>query len=247
MNNELLIFIPTYNESGNVIDLYHALKQYAPQAHILFLDDNSPDGTGALLDKLAEHDVLTKVIHRSGKLGIGSAHLQAFAYARNYNYRYLLTMDADFTHDPRFIPDVLAQKDKADVIIGSRHVQGGKLEGWPLYRQVVTHSAYAATTLLLGLKYDCTGAYRLYNVARLQPNLCDRIQSNGYSFFIESLYQLKKSGACIVEVPITALIRDRGISKISKREIIKAVIKIVALTKDRLLTKTRIVAIHGQK
>jgi len=235
-NNKLLIFTPTYNERDNIEKFYYELKKYCPQGDILFLDDNSPDGTGILMDALAAVDLSVRIIHRPKKMGIGSAHRQAFSFAKEHNYDFLLTMDADFTHDPCYIPAMLAHKDNADVVIGSRYVKGGKLKGWGFVRTCLTYTAYAVNTYALGLPYDCTGAYRLYRVSLLHQDFYTKIQSNGYSFFIESLYQLKKMKCGITQVPIVAPIRNKGKSKISKREIMKTVMRVGVLMIDRFTT-----------
>lgn len=246
MKNNLLIFIPTYNEKENIENLYLAIKRLAIPMDVLFLDDNSPDGTGNLLDKISKNDESVHVIHRLKKMGIGSAHIEAFKYANEKNYKFLLTMDADFTHDPKYIPTIFEKKEINDVVIGSRYTNHGKIEGWSFYRRLMTKTAHFLTKYALNLPYDCTGAYRLYKVSILKPDFYQQIKSNGYSFFIESLYKLNKNKCVISEIPIVAMDRNKGKSKISKKEIIKAISKLIILSTDRfnlklknLLTRTK--------
>jgi dolichol-phosphate mannosyltransferase len=212
---KLLIFVPTYNEKDNIELLYHALKKLPIDADILFCDDNSPDGTGAVLDTLAAHDSRVTVMHRSGKLGLGTAHLAAFRYARAHGYSHLVTMDADFTHDPSYIPAMLAKAQEADVVIGSRYAQGGGMIGWGSIRLPFTYFWKGMIKYGLGLPYDATGAFRVYRVSLLDENLCNTLRSKQFSFNIEALYYLKQRGARIAEIPIVAKNRVRGASKLS--------------------------------
>lgn len=212
--HDLLVFVPTYNEKDNVQRLYEEIKKHV-NADILFCDDNSPDGTGAILDMLAHNDARVKVIHRPEKQGLGTAHIQAFMFARQHQYRYLLTMDADFTHHPSFIPALCAQRDSADVIIGSRYASGGGMSGWGPIRLRFTYLWRNLIKYGLGMPYDCTGAFRLYDVAKLQPDFYLNLNSQGFSFCIESLFYLHHGGARITEVPIHAHNRVQGKSKLS--------------------------------
>lgn len=225
MHKELLIFIPTYNERENVTKLYRAIKQHSKEADILFCDDNSPDGTGNILDQLAHHDKTVHVIHRPAKLGLGTAHVQAFSYAQEHGYHYLVTMDADFTHDPSYIPKMVHHKENADIIIGSRYTSGGSMHGWGKIRLPFTFFWRNMINKGLGMPYDCTGAFRLYNVKRLPTNVYTNINSKGFSFCMESLYRFKQSGLKVKEIPITAHNRLHGKSKLSV-----SIMKEVAMT-----------------
>jgi dolichol-phosphate mannosyltransferase len=230
MNNELLIFVPTYNELDNVQPLYEHLKKLPETADILFLDDNSPDGTGKVLDEIARNDQDVNVIHRSGKLGLGTAHIEAFKFARTKGYRYLVTMDADFTHHPSYIPAMFAQKKHADIVIGSRYTHGGKMQGWGKIRLPFTYFWRTMIKHGLGMPYDCTTAFRLYNVNCLNPQLYDSLSSKGFSFCMESLYQFHTHGIKIAEVPIEARNRTRGKSKLSysiMKEVLTTYIKLM--------------------
>jgi dolichol-phosphate mannosyltransferase len=228
--NEVLVFIPTYNELQNVEILYKEIKKNKHDVDILFCDDNSPDGTGKFLDQLAKKDPTVFVMHREKKLGLGTAHLCAFEYAQKHNYRYLLTMDADLTHDPIYIPALLAKKDSSDIVVGSRYADGGGMSGWGKIRLPFTYFWKNLIKNGLGMPYDCTGAYRLYNVKVLKPAVYQKVQSKGFSFCIESLYRLKQAGCKIAEVPIKARNRMYGKSKLSM-----AIMKEAAFTYCRLL------------
>jgi dolichol-phosphate mannosyltransferase len=211
----LLVCIPTYNERENVILLYDAIKKLPLDTHILFIDDNSPDGTGAVIKILVENDATTHAIHRPQKMGLGTAHKEAFDFAHANNYPYLLTMDADFTHHPSYIPELFAKKELGDIIIGSRYARGGGMSGWGTIRLPFTYFWRGMIKYGLGMPYDCTGAFRLYNVAFLKPTLYKPLKSHGFSFCMESLYYFKKAGARIAEVPIKAHNRIHGASKLS--------------------------------
>lgn len=213
--HETLVFIPTYNERENVEKLYKEIKHYCQEADILFCDDNSPDGTGAVLDGIAQKDDTVFVLHRPQKLGLGTAHMQAFSFAQKHKYRYLVTMDADFTHHPSYIPAMIAKKEEADIVIGSRYVTGGTMHGWNAIRLPFTYFWRSVITHGLGMPYDCTGAFRLYKVNRLQKKVYTKLESRGFSFCIESLYRMKQSGLKITEIPIQAHNRLHGTSKLS--------------------------------
>jgi dolichol-phosphate mannosyltransferase len=213
--DKILVFIPTYNEYGNVKRLYQEIKKLSYNLDILFCDDNSPDGTGKLIDELVNQDSSVHVIHRPAKMGLGTSYVEAFNYVRKHNYDYLIIMDADFTHDPSYIPSLIAQKDRADIVIGSRYASGGKMEGWNKIRLPFTYFWRGMIKHGLGLPYDSTGAFRLYHVSILKPEIYTKLTSKGFSFGMEALYRFKQNGARIVEVPILARQRQEGKSKLS--------------------------------
>jgi len=228
-----LLVIPTYNEAGNIERLLRAVFAQDLALDVLVIDDRSPDGTGAILDRLAG-ELPLEVIHRDGKQGIGSAHERGFDEARARGYTQVLTMDADFAHDPSYLRELLARAGEADVIVGSRYLVGGGLRDWSLIRRLLTHTAHWCTTHLLGLPHDCTGGLRLYDVAVFERFDYRRIQSDGYAFLIEMLYHLRRAGCSIHEVPITIAARNIGISKISRVEILHAVQTLLRLSLHRL-------------
>jgi dolichol-phosphate mannosyltransferase len=232
--NKVLVFIPTYNERGNVQRLYQEIKKLPYDLDILFCDDNSPDRTGELIDSLIAADSSVKVIHRPSKMGLGTAHIEAFKYAREHAYDYLITMDADFTHNPSYIPALIMKKDRADIVIGSRYISGGKMEGWNKIRLPFTYFWRSMIKYGLGMPYDCTGAFRLYNVKILNPDLFKKLTSQGFAFCMESLYRFKHNGAQIVEVPILARNRQEGKSKLSGKIMREVAKKYFCLLADRL-------------
>ena len=195
-----LLVIPTYNEAGNIERLLRDIFAQRLELDVLVIDDNSPDGTGAILDRL-EMELPLRVIHREGKLGLGSAHERGFDYARKHGYTHVLTMDADFAHDPSYLRAMLARAGQADVVIGSRYIEGGGLRGWSRLRRFITYTAHWCTTHLLGMPYDCTGGFRLYDVAVFDRFSYQEIRSEGYAFLIETLYHLRRIGCSIVFAP----------------------------------------------
>ncbi|MBI3320301.1 MAG: glycosyltransferase [Candidatus Omnitrophica bacterium] len=230
---KVLLVIPTYNEAGNIERLLREIFAQAVDFDVVVIDDNSPDGTGAILDRLGA-ELPLRVVHREGKLGIGSAHERGFDYAREHGYTHVLTMDADFAHDPSYLRGVLACAGQADVVIGSRYIEGGGMREWSRLRRLITHTAHWCTTHLLGLPYDCTGGFRLYDVAVFERFDYQKIRSDGYAFLIEMLYHLRRLGCSIQEVPITIAARNIGTSKISRVEIFNAVKTLLRLSLHRL-------------
>lgn len=227
--SKTLIVIATYNEIENLPRLTEEISRYAPDADILVIDDNSPDGTGQWCDQRSDSDSGFHVIHRSGKLGLGTATIAGLQYAIEKGYLYALVMDADFSHHPRYLPNLLAGMESGpdgspvDVTIGSRYVPGGGVEGWPMRRRWMSRLINWYARLLLGLKSrDCSGAYRCYRISMLQKIDFDRIRSRGYSFQEEFLWHLKRRDARFAETPIVFVDRQEGESKINYREAVSA-------------------------
>lgn len=220
MTDRLLVVVPTYNERDNVEGLCHELQALELPLDMLFVDDNSSDGTGQALDSLAARSSIVKVLHRPGKMGIGSAHRDGIRWAYEHGYLRLVTMDCDFTHHPRHIPELLAKAEAgADVVVGSRYLKENSLEGWNPYRKALTRAGHLATRLLLGMGYDATNAYRCYRLDSIPRHLFDLVVSQGYSFFFESLYVLHRNRYRIEEIPIALPNRTYGHSKMDSREI----------------------------
>ena len=216
----LLVSLATYNEAGNLEPLVEAIRQFAPACSILVIDDNSPDGTGKIADELAARLPQIHVIHRAGKLGLGTAMLEAIAFAVRGQYDYLLNLDADFSHPPRFIPALLQGMSDHDVMIGSRYVPGGGVEGgFNLKRKFMSSGInwYARLTLGLNSK-DNSGAFRCYRVSKLAEIDLAKVRSRGYSFQEEILYWCKRVGCRIGEAPILFENRRSGVSNINMRE-----------------------------
>jgi dolichol-phosphate mannosyltransferase len=217
----VLIALATYNERDNLAPLVEDIRTTAPDADVLILDDNSPDGTGAAADALAAQDPKLHVIHRSGKLGLGTAILTIMRHAMERNYDWLVTMDADFSHHPRYLPDLLHGKDQVDVMIGSRYVAGGGVENWPLSRRLMSRSTGGLVRLLLGIPArDTSGNYRCYRVSLLRRANLDNLLSQGYSFQQEVLHRCHLAGARFGETPILFSDRRAGQSKANLKEIV---------------------------
>jgi dolichol-phosphate mannosyltransferase len=213
-DKKILVMLPTYNERENVKKMCQELFRTGLPVDILFVDDNSPDGTGEILDELAKKSPHVLVMHRSGKLGIGSAHQDGIAWVYSHGYTHLVTMDCDFTHSPDNIQDLLRFADEYDVIIGSRHILEDSLNGWNLWRKCITKMGHLLTSTLLKMPYDATGAFRLYRLDRISPEIFKRVSSKGYSFFFESLTILNLNRFKIKEIPIALPPRTYGHSKL---------------------------------
>jgi len=209
-----LVIVPTYNEVESLPILVAQVLKVSPGVNILVVDDNSPDGTGELADKLASQDPRVHVLHRTEKNGLGPAYLAGFDWGLSRGYGYLVEMDADGSHRPEDLPKLLAAKEHADLVIGSRWVSGGKVENWPLHRIFISKAGNVYANLLLGAKIkDITAGFRVYKAALLQTLALDEVAAQGYSFQIEMAWRSRQIGAKIVEVPITFVERVHGASK----------------------------------
>jgi dolichol-phosphate mannosyltransferase len=230
-HNVTLVIVPTYNECENLGRLVGELRALPGNVHVLVVDDNSPDGTGALADRLAEQDSGVTVIHRSGKLGLGTAYKAGFAYGLARAYQFICTMDADFSHAPAALPGLLDKTANGyDLVIGSRYVPGGSVVGWPAFRKFISYSANRLAHLVLFMPArDCTAGFRCYRRTVLETIDLEAIFSGGYSFLIEMAFLCQEAGFRIGETPITFVNRTQGASKISKREIYKAMYTLLRL------------------
>jgi dolichol-phosphate mannosyltransferase len=230
-----LIVVPTYNERDNVRGIAARLLAALPAGDVLFVDDNSPDGTGAVLDELAAAEPRLHVMHRAGKLGLGTAYLEGFAWGLARGYAYLFEMDADGSHDPRYLPELLAlAEDGADVVVGSRYVPGGGTENWGLGRQVISRGGglYARTILGVDVR-DLTSGFICWRRRALEAIDLAAISSNGYSFQIEMKYRALQAGMKLVESPILFVDRRVGQSKMSRAIFAEALLKVWALRFSR--------------
>lgn len=224
------VVIPTYNESDNIPNLVAEILALPIGAHVIVVDDNSPDGTGALVDSIAAKESRVHGVHRPAKLGLGTAHIAGMRHAFSLNLDPIVTMDADFSHHPRYIPGLLAGLQEFDVMIGSRYVSGGGTRGFSLQRKILSNGANAFARLMLGLKAtDCTAGFRAYRRPVLDSIDLDRIFSDGYSFLIELLFLCQTCGWRIGEAPIIYEDRRAGTSKISRAEIYKATYTVLRL------------------
>ena len=225
------VVLPTYNEAENIPLLVPQLLELPGALRVIVVDDASPDGTGAIADGLAAaHPDRVVVIHRAGKLGLGTAYLAGFRRAFALEADGILTMDADFSHDPQYIPALLARGAEADLVIGSRYVASGGAVNSPRMRRLISRSANGIAHLLLRLRpRDVTAGFRWYRREALQSLPLDGVFSSGYSFLIELLYLVEQRGWRVAEIPIRFHDRRRGQSKISRNEILKALYTVVRL------------------
>lgn len=235
-----LLIIPTYNESGNVAKLCQELLALNIPMDILFIDDNSPDGTGALLEKIASEHPQVQVLHRTGKLGLGSAHQTGIDWAYDHGYQILLSMDADFTHPPHVLPQLIELGRTSDVVVTSRFLHEDGLPGWNLMRRFLTHTGHLLTNFCLGMPYDATGAMRLYRLDKIPRHAFKLIDAKGYSFFFESLHVLFFNGFTIREVPIQLPARVYGSSKMTIREVLRSVKMLVHTLSTRALSPAKL-------
>ena len=230
-----LIFVPTYNESQNVARMVAELLALPVQADLLFMDDGSPDGTGDLLDALAVQHPRLSVVHRAGKLGIGSAHLAGIGYAYDREYDILVTLDCDFTHQPADVMKLLSHARKFPVTAGSRYMADDSLPGWNLLRRSLTSLGHAMTTRLLKIPFDATGALRTYDLRRIPRAAFDLVRARGYGFFFESMYVLVNNGFDVKEIPIVLPARTYGSSKMTIRETIRSGTRLLSLWKQSVV------------
>jgi dolichol-phosphate mannosyltransferase len=212
----VLIVVPTYNERENLPRLLDRIHEVLPAAHVLVVDDGSPDGTGAIADARAAADPRVQVLHRTGKLGLGTAYIAGFKWALARDYEYVFEMDADFSHDPEALPRFLEAARDADVVLGSRWAPGGGVVGWPFQRKLMSKggSLYARTVLGLDVR-DVTGGFKCFRRRVLEALDLEAVAAVGYGFQIELTYRSKQKGFRIREIPITFADRVAGQSKMS--------------------------------
>ena len=228
----LAIVIPTYNEAGNIEALLSVILSLKLDSAVIYIiDDNSPDSTGVIADNFAKKNRgIVRVIHRRAKLGLGSAYKEGFKRALIRKPEIIVTMDADFSHDPQVIPEMLDKLEKGDVVIGSRHIAGGKIVGFNSFRHTLSRGAQFLSMKVLGLAvHDSTSAFRAYKTQALESVNPQTIKSEGYSFLIELIYRCQKKGYKIIETPIIYINRTKGVSKISQAEILKALFSIIRM------------------
>ena len=219
----VLVAIPTYNEADNVTEIVSRVRAAAPEVDVLVIDDNSPDGTGAIAERLADADDAVHVLHRAGKDGLGAAYIAGFRWASERGYTAVVEMDADGSHQPEELPRLLAALRDADLVLGSRWVPGGEVRNWPLSRKLLSQGGNHYTRIALGLPLaDATGGYRVYRMPVLAALPLDTIASQGYCFQVDLAWQTWRQGFRIVEVPITFVERTRGESKMSRAIVAEA-------------------------
>ncbi len=232
MNKKITIIIPTYNEKDNIERLINEIININPELHIIVVDDNSPDGTSKIVEQISAQNKNIHLIKREKKRGLGTAHIAGFLYIeKDLKAEYLITMDSDFSHNPTTIPEIIKALNENDVVIGSRYTEGGKVVDSPFIRRLISKTANFLTTYLLRLKVkDATSGCRGYRIEALKKIDYDNIFSDGYSFLVEIVYKLSiLNDIKIKEIPIRFIDRKEGKSKISRKEIFKAIKTIFTL------------------
>jgi dolichol-phosphate mannosyltransferase len=223
-----LIVIPTYNERENIEGLVEDILRIVPSTDILIIDDNSPDGTGQVADALHHRQPQVHVLHRPGKLGLGTAYVRGFQYAIERGYELVFEMDADYSHDPRFLPTFLKMAEQADLVIGSRYIPGGGTPNWSLMRRFISSGGNVFARMMLGIPtHDCTGGFRAYRTAALRTLDLAKIRAQGYAFQVEMAYIFWKRGFRVREVPIVFVDRRVGKSKMSRKIFVEALLWVV--------------------
>jgi len=231
-----LVVFPTYNERENIEGIIAAVLGVDPRIEVLVVDDNSPDGTGKLVAKLTKPNKRVHLIKREKKAGLGSAYIEGFGYALRNGYDYIFEMDADFSHDPKYIPDFLEKVKEYDLVIGSRYIKGVNVINWPMKRLLLSYYANMYTRVVTGLPLkDATGGFKCYRRKVLEGIDIGKVKSDGYSFQIEMSYKAWKKGYRICEIPIVFVDRQAGQSKMSKKIVREAIWMVWRLRLSSLL------------
>lgn len=221
---DVLVIVPTYNERDNLPQIVAAVHENLGEADLLVVDDNSPDGTGAVADELATKDTRLHVLHRAGKQGLGTAYVAGFKWALHRDYSFIFEMDCDFSHDPKYLPVMLERaRGGADLVLGSRYIDGGGTVNWGPLRKLISRggSLYARTILGVGVR-DLTGGFKCFRRRVLESIDLDAVSAQGYGFQIEMTYRAVKQGFAVEETPIVFVDRRVGQSKMSKKIFLEA-------------------------
>jgi dolichol-phosphate mannosyltransferase len=228
-----LVCLPTYDEAENVGPITEAILAATPEVDVLVIDDNSPDGTGKLADAIAAREPRVKVLHRKGKEGLGKAYLAGFAWALERGYERILEMDADFSHDPKYLPGMLAASQEADLVLGSRAVPGGGTVNWGILRKIISRggSLYARTILGIPVR-DVTGGFKCFRRKVLESIDLPTVECSGYAFQIELTYRTLVKGFKVKEIPIVFVDRRVGQSKMSRRIVLEALRKVWSIRRS---------------
>ncbi len=230
-----LVILPTYNEIENLPRIVPQILEVDPDLEILVVDDDSPDGTGKEADRMAEENLRLSVIHRASKMGLGSAYITGFKYGIEKGFDYLFEMDADFSHDAKYLKDFLREIKEADLVIGSRYLEGVNVINWPMSRLLLSYFANVYTRIITGLPLrDATGGFKCYRREALEAIELDLVRSDGYSFQIEMSFKLWRKGFRLKEIPIIFYDRQQGESKMSKKIVREAVWMVWRLGLERL-------------
>src|ERR1035437_6330083 len=236
------IIVPTYNERENVGPITDAILGSVPEAHVLIVDDGSPDGTGELADEMAAKNPAIAVLHRTQKQGLGKAYVAAFKYLLTQDADVIVQMDADFSHPVRFLPALLEPlvEGRADLVLGSRYVKGGQIPRWNIVRRFVSRggSLFAGVVLLMPYR-DLTGGFKAWRASALRQIDCEKLHAGGYAFQIETTFRARLAGARVVEVPITFEERRLGTSKMSMNIFLEAFLLVMALRLTTIFRRRR--------
>ncbi|HEX9291544.1 MAG TPA: polyprenol monophosphomannose synthase [Anaeromyxobacteraceae bacterium] len=228
-----LVCLPTYDEKENVGPITQAILEATPDVDVLVIDDNSPDGTGQLADAIAAREPRVKVLHRAGKEGLGKAYLAGFAWALARDYALVLEMDADFSHNPRYLPRMLELAREAELVLGSRNVKGGGTVNWGIGRKLLSRGGSFYARTLLGLRVrDLTGGFKCFRREVLEAIDLASVQCSGYAFQIELTYRAVKKGFRVAELPIIFEDRRVGHSKMSRRIVLEAIGKVWSIRRS---------------
>ena len=226
---DTLVIIPTYNEKENINQIVAAVLEQHESLEVLIVDDNSPDGTADMVKKLQENSVKVHLLQRAGKLGLGSAYREGYVVALEKGADYIVQMDADFSHNPKYLLDMIAMKDDSDVIIGSRYIKGISVLNWPLRRILLSYFANQYAKFITGVKVeDLTAGFKFISRSALEKVDLTKVKSNGYGFQIEMNYAFSSTGSSIAETPILFMDREHGVSKMNKEIILEALIGVWA-------------------
>lgn len=236
----VLVVIPTYNESENIEIITERVRKAVPAADILVADDNSPDGTGKIADRLAVADDHIHVLHRAGKEGLGAAYIAGFGWARDRGYDAVVEMDADGSHAPEQLPLLLDALTSHDVVLGSRWIPGGRVVNWPLHRYAISRGGNLYVRIVLGTPLrDATGGYRAYRMPVLDKLDLESVSSQGYCFQVDLAWRAVRNGFRVAEVPITFAERERGASKMSSSIVREALWRVTVWGTEARLGKIR--------
>jgi dolichol-phosphate mannosyltransferase len=235
-----VVIIPTYNERDNLEGTAARLRAAVPNADLLVVDDNSPDGTGEEAERIAASDNSVHVLHRGGKAGLGAAYIAGFRWALERDYDAVIEMDADGSHQPEELPRLLDALEEADLVIGSRYTRGGRTENWAKSREMLSRGANTYTKLMLGIGVrDATGGFRAYRATTLRKIDLDDVQSQGYCFQIDLALRAVRAGLSVTEVPITFVERTAGTSKMNNAIVREALLRVTAWGIERRLGRLR--------
>ncbi len=234
MRRPAVVCLPTYNEAENVRPVLDAILAATPDVDVLVIDDNSPDGTGRIADEIAAREPRVQVLHRAGKEGLGKAYLAGFAWALGRGYDLVLEMDADFSHDPKYLPAMLEKARQADLVLGSRNVPGGGTVNWGLGRKILSRGGSLYARLVLGLPVrDLTGGFKCFRRQVLEAIDLPSVECSGYAFQIELTYRAVRKGFRVAEIPIVFVDRRVGQSKMSRRIVLEAIRKVWSIRLSR--------------